>query len=228
MTWREKLVCLALCLIAVLGTAGVQAEGATSLPITFSPSGTTYQYAQSSSDLASLTYSTNTKKATACSASTTLNTDGGITVSLDTGCNKNFKLCYKEIPATVKVPAKTTYSVVFSTDLNGTFKRESQRAAAKYRYQFVYLGENSAAASGVAVEFCMQGKLDADGNALPRTLVNGQEVTKERYCIIYPSGGNKIEAEQTYNAGVREFSDDFVNNTNTTKSITRYFGFWVA
>ena len=222
------MVCLALCLLTVLGAVWVQAEAAASLPITFSTSGTTYQYAQSGEDLTSLTYGTKTRQKTEGSASATLNTDGGITVSLSTDYNKNFKLCYKEIPVTIKVPAKTTYSVVFSTDLNGTFKRASKKATAKYRYQFVYLGENSAAASGVAVEFCMQGRFDADGNALPRTLVNGQEVTKERYCIIYPSGGNKIEAEQTYNAGVREFSDDFVNNTNATKSITRYFGFWVA
>ena len=102
-------MCAALCLCVLCGIAVVGASAA-SLPIKFSTEGNVYQYAVSKKDPDTVTYGASSPATAAGSGSATLS-GSGISVSLDTGYNKNFKLCYKEIPVTVTVPANTTYTV---------------------------------------------------------------------------------------------------------------------
>ncbi len=214
--WK-RLFCTALCLITALGAMCVQAEAAASLPVTFSTNGVTYKYA-SDKDVADLTYGTETAQKTSGSTSTALTSDGGITVTLKTDYNKNYKLCYQEVPVTVVVPANTTYSVTFGYAYNASFKRESKKATAHYQARIDDLGEASAADSGVTVNFHWE-----EFNIA--TIVNGQEVTLGHRTNLYPAGN--IDTTHTWTRS-GSLTCDFVNSTNKRTTITHYFGFWVA
>ena len=110
MTRWKRILCAALCLCVLCGIAAVGGSAAADLPIKFSTEGKVYQYAVSKKDPDTVTYGARSPAAAAGSGSASLS-GGGISVSLDTGDSKNFELCYKEIPVTVKVPARTTYTV---------------------------------------------------------------------------------------------------------------------
>ena len=86
-----------------------------------------------------MTYGTKTSAAAAGSGTAALS-GRSISVGLDTGDSKNFKLCYKEIPVTVTVPANTTYTVALKFELKGTYTRSNRKATAKASFQVVYLG----------------------------------------------------------------------------------------
>lgn len=131
-------MCAALCLCVLCGIAVAGASAASTLPITFSTTGEVYQYAIKGKDPDTVTYGTKTSAPVEGSVSAAPS-GSGISVSLDTGDNQKFKLCYKEIPVTVTVPANTTYTVTFDFALNGTYTRESKNATAKASFQVVYL-----------------------------------------------------------------------------------------
>lgn len=208
----KRIVCLALCLLAVCLLAAVQA-GAADLPIEFSKTGAAYQYAVPKKDPNSVTYGTGTSAAVKGSADAAPNGDG-IQVRLDTGDNQNFKLCYKEIPVTVTVPANTTYTVSFDFALNATLARSNRKATAKASFQVVYLG--AAATSGNVVFYPYT---NAAGSTI-KTTINGSNANTN---IVRQALDNattvKLSATKSYN---------FVNNTNTAKKVTQYFGVWVA
>lgn len=212
LTRWKRILCLALCLCVLCGIAVVGASAATALPVTFSTTGEVYQYAIKGKDPDTVTYGASSS-AVASSGSATLS-GSGISVSLDTGYNKNFKLCYKEIPVTVTVPANTTYTVALKFALDGTYTRSNRKATAKASFQVVYLGDASAAekttvfypykTSGNTIKTTIGGS-DANTNIIQRTLDDATSIS--------------FSATKSF---------DFVNTTGKTKDITKYFGVWIA
>ena len=218
--WK-RLFGMALCLITVLGVMCVQSEAAVRFPVTFSTDGIEYKYANTKNNVTDLTYGTNTATGTPNSrTSAALTSDGGITVSLETDYNTNYKLCYREVPVTVDVPANTTYSVTFECNYDLTLKRGSRKATATCQARIDDLGIAGAADSGTTVKFHWEEYNIA-------TIVNDQEVTSGNRTYINP-GGNENEGKEITVTRSKILTYDFVNNTNARKAITHYFGFWVV
>lgn len=212
LTRWKRILCLALCLCVLCGIAVAGASAASPLPITFSTEGNVYQYAIKGKDPDTVTYGTRTS-ATAAGSGTAALSGRSISVGLDTGDSKNFKLCYKEIPVTVTVPARTTYTVTFDFALKGSYTR-NRKGSAKASFQVVYLGDASAAdkttvfypynKSGSTIKTTIDGS-DANTNIVQITMDDATTV-------------NRSETK----------SYDFVNNTSQAKDITKYFGVWTA
>ena len=216
--WK-RFLCAALCLCVLGAAVTVRVNAATGLPVTFSIYGTEYKYANKNNNVTDLTYGTTTAQKTPdSSTSAALTSDGGITVSLETDYNKNYKLCYREVPITVDVPANTTYSVTFECNYDLTLKRESKKATATYQARIDDLGKAGAADSGTTVTFHWE-----ENNIA--TIVNGQEVTSGHRTYIYPKSNEDKTVTWTNS---KSLTCDFVNNTNARTSITHYFGFWAA
>ena len=194
---------------------GVKAS-TTSLPVTFSTIGNNYQYAKYSENLTEVTYGTSSPATPTGSATATLPTGGGISVTLKTSNNKDnkFKLVYKEIPVTVTVPANTTYKVVFNTTLEGAISVSDKRATANYFCQLVYLGETG---TNNKITYCLKNP--------PATSYDSKEIIGVQAHYIAPT---KTSTEYSYSENAKEISCDFVNSTSTAQKISRYFGFWVA
>ena len=218
--WK-RLLGTALCLCLCVELLPVTARAAAALPVTFSTDGTEYKYANKKGNVADLTYGTNTATGTPNSrTSAALTSDGGITVSLETDYNTNYKLCYREVPVTVDVPANTTYSVTFECNYDLTLKRGNRKATATCQARIDDLGIASAADSGTTVKFHWEEYNIA-------TIVNDQEVTSGNRTYINP-GGNENEGKEITVTRSKILTYDFVNNTNARKAITHYFGFWVV
>lgn len=215
---RKRLFGVALCLCLCVELLPVTARAAAALPVTFSTEGVKYMYANKK-DVADLIYGTKTAASTPKSkTSAALTSDGGITVSLETDYNKNYKLCYREVPVKVDVPANTTYSVTFGCDYTGTLRRQDKEATACYQARIDDLGKAGAADSGTTVKFHWEYYNIA-------TIVNDQEATSGNRTSIYPASNEGKEITLTRS---KILTYDFVNNTNARKAITHYFGFWVA
>lgn len=208
-------MCAALCLCVLCGIAVVGASAASALPITFSTTGNVYQYAIKGKDPDTVTYGTSSSSAGSGSASLS---GGGISVSLDTGDSKNFELCYKEIPVTVKVPARTTYTVTFDFALNGSFTRSNKNATANASFQVVYLGDVSAANTATLFYPCTP-----DRNTI-KTTIGGSDATTN---IVQKMMGKDGYKTTTVSRSATK-SLDFVNTTGSAKNITKYFGVWIA
>ena len=210
-------MCAALCLCVLCGIAAAGASAAANLPIKFSTEGKVYQYAVSKKDPDAVTYGASSPADAAGSGSAALS-GGGISVSLDTGYTKKFKLCYKEIPVTVTVPANTTYTVTFDFALNGTYTRESKNATAKASFQVVYLGDVSAANKTTVFYPCTP-----DRNTI-KTTIGGSDANTNIVQKMMGKDGNKTT---TVSLSATK-SLDFVNTTGRAKNITKYFGVWIA
>ena len=215
LTRWKRILCAALCLCVLCGIAVVGASAA-SLPIKFSTEGKVYRYAVSKKDPDTVTYGANSPVA-AGSGSASLS-GGGISVSLDTGNSKNFKLCYKEIPVTVTVPANTTYTVTFDFALNGTYTRSDKKASAKASFQVVYLGDVSAANTATLFYPCTP-----DRNTI-KTTIGGSDATTNIVQKMMGKDGSKTTPVSLSATK----SLDFVNTTGSAKNITKYFGVWIA
>lgn len=210
-------MCAALCLCVLCGIAVVGGSAAADLPIKFSTEVKVYQYAVSKKDPDTVTYGARSPAAAAGSGSASLS-GGGISVSLDTGDSKNFELCYKEIPVTVKVPARTTYTVTFDFALNGTYTRESKRADAKASFQVVYLGDASAASKTTVFYPCTPSR-----NTI-KTTIGGSDANTNIVQKMMGKDGSKTTPVSL--SATKSF--DFVNTTGSAKNITKYFGVWIA
>ena len=201
-----------LCLCVLCGIAVVGALAASTLPITFSTTGEVYQYAIKGKDPDTVTYGTRTS-ATAAGSGTAALSGRSIIVGLDTGDSKNFKLCYKEIPVTVTVPARTTYTVTFDFALKGSYTR-NRKGSAKASFQVVYLGDVSAAEKTTVFY-----PYKTSGNTI-KTTIDGSDANTNIVQIT-------MDAATTVNRSATK-SYDFVNNTSQAKDITKYFGVWTA
>lgn len=217
LTRWKRILCAALCLCVLCGIAAVGASAASDLPIKFSTEGKVYQYAVSKKDPDTVTYGASSPAAAAGSGSASLS-GGGISVSLDTGYNKNFKLCYKEIPVTVTVPANTTYTVTFDIALNGTYTRSNKRATSNASFQVVYLGDVSAANTATVFYPCIP-----DRNTI-KTTIGGSDANTNIVQKMMGKDGSKTTPVSL--SATKSF--DFVNTTRSTKDITKYFGVWIA
>lgn len=218
--WK-RLLGTALCLCLCVELLPVTARAAAALPVTFSTDGIEYKYANTKNNVTDLIYGTQTAAKTPNSkTSAALTSDGGITVSLETDYNTNYKLCYREVPVTVDVPANTTYSVTFECNYDLTLKRGKRKATATCQARIDDLGIAGAADSGTTVKFHWEEYNIA-------TIVNDQEVTSGNRTYINP-GGNENEGNEITVTRSKILTYDFVNNTNARKAITHYFGFWVV
>ena len=205
-----------LCLCVLCALAAVGSSAATALPVTFSITGKAYQYALSKRDPDTVTYGTNS---TGTAGSSTTGLKGrSIIVGLDTGDNKNFKLCYREIPVTVTVPAKTTYTVTFDFALKGSYTRQNKNAGAKASFQVVYLGDTSAADKTTVFYPCTPSRDTI------KTTIDGSDANTN---IVQQKMGKDGKTTTTVNLSETK-SYDFVNNTSQAKDITKYFGVWIA
>ena len=213
LTRWKRILCLALCLCVLCGIAVAGASAASTLPITFSTTGNVYQYAVSKKDPDTVTYGTRTS-ATAAGSGTAALSGRSISVGLDTGDSKNFKLCYKEIPVTVTVPARTTYTVTFDFALNGRYTRGHKKASAKASFQVVYLGDASAAEKTTIFY-----PYKTSGNTI-KTTIGGSDANTNIVQITMDDATTVNRSETK--------SYDFVNNTRSAKDITKYFGVWIA
>ena len=212
MTRWKRILCLALCLCVLCGIAVAGASAASPLPITFSTTGNVYQYAVKGKDPDTVTYGASSA-GTAGSGTAAL-AGRSIIVGLDTGDNKNFKLCYKEIPVTVTVPANTTYTVALKFELNGTYTRSNRKASAKASFQVVYLGDVSAAEKTTVFY-----PYKTSGNTI-KTTIGGSDANTNIVQITMD------DATTVSRSATKSF--DFVNTTRNTKDITKYFGVWIA
>lgn len=217
LTRWKRILCAALCLCVLCGIAVAGASAASTLPITFSTTGEVYQYAIKGKDPDTVTYGTKTSAPVEGSVSAAPS-GSGISVSLDTGDNQKFKLCYKEIPVTVTVPANTTYTVTFDFALNGTYTRESKNATANASFQVVYLGDVSAANKTTVFYPCTP-----DRNTI-KTTIGGSDANTNIVQKMMGKDGNKTT---TVSLSATK-SLDFVNTTGNAKNITKYFGVWIA
>lgn len=213
LTRWKRILCLALCLCVLCGIAVAGASAASPLPITFSTEGNVYQYAVKGKDPDTVTYGTRTS-ATAAGSGTAALSGRSIIVGLDTGDSKNFKLCYKEIPVTVTVPANTTYTVAFDFELKGTYTRSNRKASAKASFQVVYLGDVSAAEKTTVFY-----PYKTSGNTI-KTTIGGSDANTNIVQITMDDATTVSRSETK--------SFDFVNTTRNTKDITKYFGVWIA
>lgn len=201
-----------LCLCVLCALAAVGSSAATALPVTFSTKGNVYQYAVKGKDPDTVTYGAKTSAPVEGSVSAAPS-GSGISVSLDTGDNQKFKLCYKEIPVTVTVPANTTYTVALKFELNGTYTRKSKNASAKASFQVVYLGDASADKTTVFYPY------KKSGNTI-KTTIGGSDANTDIVQITMDNATTVNRSETK--------SYDFVNNTSQAKDITKYFGVWIA
>lgn len=206
-------MCAALCLCVLCGIAVTGASAASTLPITFSTTGEVYQYAIKGKDPDTVTYGTKTSAPVEGSVSAAPS-GSGISVSLDTGDNQKFKLCYKEIPVTVTVPANTTYTVALKFALDGTYTRSNKNATAKASFQVVYLGDVSAANTTTVFY-----PYKTSGNTI-KTTIGGSDANTNIVQITMD------DATTVSRSATKSF--DFVNTTRNTKDITKYFGVWIA
>ena len=213
LTRWKRILCLALCLCVLCGIAVADASAASPLPITFSTTGNVYQYAVKGKDPDTVTYGTKTSAAAAGSGTAALS-GRSISVGLDTGDSKNFKLCYKEIPVTVTVPANTTYTVALKFELKGTYTRSNRKATAKASFQVVYLGDASAAEKTTVFY-----PYKTSGNTI-KTTIGGSDANTNIVQITMD------DATTVSRSATKSF--DFVNTTGKTKDITKYFGVWIA
>ena len=202
-----------LCLCVLCALAAVGSSAATALPVTFSTTGKSYQYAVSKTDPDTVTYGAKTSAPVEGSVSAAPS-GSGISVSLDTGDNQKFKLCYKEIPVTVTVPANTTYTVALKFELNGTYTRGSKKATAKASFQVVYLGDASAAEKTTVFY-----PYKKSGNTI-KTTIGGSDANTNIVQITMD------DATTVSRSATKSY--DFVNTTRNTKDITKYFGVWIA
>ena len=211
-------LCLSLLFMAIPIRAGAAING---LPVTISTTGATYQYAISKQDPDQVKHGTATSAKTAGTITATAESNG-IKIEIDTGYNKNFKLCYKEIPVTVRVPANMTYYLQLNFNLKGTHRRQNVKARAMVSYQVVYLGD-SPASSGNVVFY----PYNEMGGEETKTTLNGSSentnVLQEElyYTDSKGSTGTVVTYPKTVKYG-------FVNDTNQAKDITQYFGVWTA
>ena len=205
-----------LCLCVLCAIAAVGSSAAAALPVTFSTTGNVYRYAVKGKDPDTVTYGTSSSSA--AGSGTAALSGRGISVSLDTGESQKFKLCYKEIPVTVTVPANTTYTVTFDFALNGTYFRESKKAGAKASFQVIYLGDASAADKTTVFYPCTPSRDTI------KTTIDGSDANTN---ILQQKMGKDGKTTTTVNLSETK-SYDFVNNTSQAKDITKYFGVWIA
>lgn len=213
MTRWMRILCVMLCLCVLCALAAVGSSAATALPVTFSTKGNVYQYAVKGKDPDTVTYGAKTSAPVEGSVSAAPS-GSGISVSLDTGDNQKFKLCYKEIPVTVTVPANTTYTVALKFELNGTYTRKSKNASAKASFQVVYLGDVSAADKTTVFY-----PYKKSGNTI-KTTIGGSDANTNIVQITMDDATTVNRSETK--------SYDFVNNASSAKDITKYFGVWIA
>ena len=213
--WKRPF-CIALCLCLLCGLLPVAAQAADPPAVTISTTGTVYQYAKSGTNPDQLAYGTASADTPIGAVTNAAADNGGTVFTVSTGWDRNFKLLYKEIPVTVKVPANTEYTVTFSYVFNGTFHQPSGNTTAKFAAQAVYLGETGASNS---VTF-----FTASSSEVKTT--RGGSTAANVHSVKIVNGNDSVEKPGSSSGNV--FTASFKNTSGAAKDVTRYFGCWAA
>ena len=213
--WKRPF-CIALCLCLLCGLLPVAAQAADPPAVTISTAGTVYQYAKSGTNPDQLAYGTASADTPIGAVTNAAADNGGTVFTVSTGWDRNFKLLYKEIPVTVKVPANTEYTVTFSYAFSGTFHQPSGNTTAKFAAQAVYLGETGASNS---VTF-----FTASSSEVKTT--RGGSTAANVHSVKIVNGNDSVEKPGSSSGNV--FTASFKNTSGAAKDVTRYFGCWAA
>ena len=213
--WK-RLWSIALCLCLLCGLLPVAAQAAAPPAVTISTTGTTYQYAKSGTNPDRLAYGTASAGTPSGTVTNAAADNGGTVFTVSTGWDRNFKLLYKEIPVTVKVPANTEYTVTFSYAFSGTFHQPSGNTTAKFAAQAVYLGETGAS-NGVTF-------FTASSSEVKTT--RGGSTAANVHSVKIVNGNDSVEKPGSSSGNV--FTASFKNTSGAAKDVTRYFGCWAA
>lgn len=207
MTWSKRVVCLALCLLTLLGTVQVSAAAVMALRPTFVDiTGDDCRvYRQKSTDIGTLSYS-------AMAAPDSLSAAGigqkavmeggvqtGTTVTLTTDSSQNAQLRLAVFSTKLWVPAHTKYAV-----------KHSFTVTAAASFQLVSLGTSCQLSGATLSPFAR----DAESDEITGGLSTGTALAQG-----FSAGRDAITADRTYT---------YENTTDTGKYISQYFALWAA
>ena len=210
----KRWVCLALCLLTLLGTVQVSAAAIIALRPTFVDiTGDDCRVYEQSADIATLSYSAMAAPDSLSSAGIGQEavTDDGvqtgtaITLTADSGQNAQLRLAV--FSTKLWVPAHTKYTVRHSFTVSGTWTAENTNAAAAASCQLVSLG-TSCDLAGAAISLTANDDGKIGGLSMGTELAQG-----------FSAGRDAITADRSY---------IYENTTGAGKYISQYFALWVA
>lgn len=213
----KRWVCLALCLLTLLGTVQVSAAAIIALRPTFVDiTGDDCRVYEQSADIATLSYSAMAAPDSLSSAGIGQEavTEGGvqtgtaITLTTDNGQNAQLRLAV--FSTKLWVPAHTKYTVRHSFTVSGTGTTENTDAAAAASFQLVSLG-TSCQFSGATLSPFIRNTESAEtsgGLSVGTALAQG-----------FQPDGDAITAERSY---------PYENTTDAGKYISQFFALWAA
>lgn len=223
MTLGKRILSAVLCLCLVYTMIPVTTEtaeaAAISQPtITYEDfSGGRYTYAGSKA-ITDVPYVSGKKDSNNTFSYTSTSAENKLTISSKS--NKNSKLFYVPISSKIVVPANSAYKVNHTFTVSGTLKVGSSISTAAACFELLGFGTElfSNASFKPATKSTNNkngfGMIGTDGISLVKACLNGDEDGKTR-----PIGDSEytVTCEATYK-----------NDTNTSKTITNYFGLWGA
>ena len=205
-----------LCLLP-LGPKAAAADTDSALRPEFAVSGY-WTYSKSSSNITSLAFSGMT--AAAAPAGTDVVESGvttGKSYTLATGYNKNAELHFIIISTSLSVPAHTKYTVRHNFDLSGTRTVSNKKATAPASFQLSYLG-TSASLSGAAISPAVPSTSSAIAG-----LNQGTELIQG-----YKTGTGSATTADIGQSASKSGIYTYENTTDSTATISQFFGLWVC
>lgn len=177
-----------------------------------------WSYSKSGSDITSLACSGMT--AAAAPAGEAVVESGvatGRSYTLATGYNKNAELQFVVISTSLSVPAHTKYTVRHNFDLSGTRTVSNKRATAPASFQLSYLG-TSANLSGASVSPAVPST-----SAAITGLNQGTELIQG-----YKTGTGSDTTADIGQSASKSGIYTYENTTDSTATVSQFFGFWVC
>lgn len=209
MTWSKRVVCLAMCLLTLLGTVQVSAAAGRALRPTFTDiTADDCRVYQQSANIGTLPYSAMTAPDSLSAAGIGQKAvmDGGVqtgtTVTLTTDSSQNAQLRLAVFSTKLWVPAHTKYAVKHSFTVSGGCNAAS--------FQLVSLG-TSCQLSGATLSSFVR---DAESDEITGGLSTGTTLAQG-----FQSDEDAITADRTYT---------YENTTDAGKYISQYFALWAA
>lgn len=213
----KRWVCLALCLLTLLGTVQVSAAAIIALRPTFVDiTGDDCRVYEQSADIGTLSYSAMAAPDSLSSAGIGQGavTEGGVQtgtmVTLTMNSSQNAQLRLAVFSTKLWVPAHTKYTVRHSFTVSGTGTTENTDAAAAASFQLVSLG-TSCQFSGATLSPFIRNAESAEtsgGLSVGTALAQG-----------FQPDGDAITAERSY---------PYENTTDAGKYISQFFALWAA
>ena len=213
----KRWVCLALCLLTLLGTVQVSAAAIIALRPTFVDiTGDDCRVYEQSADIGTLSYSAMAAPDSLSSAGIGQEAvmEGGVqtgtTVTLTTDSSQNAQLRLAVFSTKLWVPAHTKYTVRHSFTVSGTGTTENTDAAAAASFQLVSLGTSCQFSDATLSPFIR----DAESEEITGGLSTGTALAQG-----LQSDGDVITADRSFT---------YENTTDTGKYISQYFALWAS